>query len=266
MFQLNLGLENKNVIITAASKGIGKAIAKIFVEEGSNIAICARNKDDLEETKSELLKLTDKMVIANQCNLTKTASIDNFFDFIIDYFKRIDILINNAGGPPSGKFDDFNINDWKNAYNLNLNSTIYMCKKVIPIMKSNKCGRIINMTSVSVKQPLNNLILSNVMRAGVIGLTKSLANELAPYNILVNSVCPGYTFTERVRSLSENIAKKNNVKIQDIIDQWQSTIPLGRLAKPEEIANVVVFLASEKASYITGTTIQVDGGFVKSLL
>ncbi|MHA1271063.1 MAG: SDR family oxidoreductase [Candidatus Helarchaeota archaeon] len=263
---MDLKINNKNVLVTASSKGIGKAIAKGFVLEGCNVAICARNEDILNTTTKELQSLTKKKVISISCDLSVLKDIDKLSDFVLENFSSIDILINNSGGPPSGKFNDFTIDNWRKAYELNLRSIIYLCKKIIPYMKKKNWGRIINLTSISVKQPLDNLILSNVFRSGVVGLTKSLSNELAPFNILVNSVCPGYTYTERVKSLSERIAKDENIPVEDVIKRWIRIIPLGRLATPEEIANLVIFLGSEKASYITGTTISVDGGFVKSLL
>lgn len=266
MIKLDLGLKDKNVLVTGSSKGIGKAIASGFVEEGCNVVICARQHNTLKSTKDELQALTNQKVLMCTCDLTKFQDIDVLFQFTIDELDNIDILVNNSGGPPSGHFRDFNISDWESAFELNLKNVIYLCKKVIPLMKAKNYGRIINMTSISVKQPLDNLILSNVARAGVTGLTKSLANELAPYNILVNSVLPGYTLTSRVESLSEDIAKKENISIEEVKNRWIKNIPLGRIAEPEEIANLVVFLASEKASYITGAAIQVDGGFIKSLL
>jgi len=181
-------------------------------------------------------------------------------------FGRVDILVNNTGGPPSMLFTETSEKNWSEAVNLLLMSVVNCCMEVIPYMKENRWGRIINMTSFAAKQPAERLVLSNTIRAGVLGLTKTLANELAEYGILVNSVCPGWTFTERVMELARSIAEKTGKTSNNVISEWANSIPLRRLAQPEEIANMVVFLASERASYVTGAVIQVDGGFIKSLI
>ena len=178
----------------------------------------------------------------------------------------IDILVTNAGGPPAGEFFDFEDRDWESAFNLNLMSVIRLIREVVPDMKDKKWGRIINMSSISVKQPVANLILSNVIRAGVIGLTKTLSNEFAQYGILVNSVAPGYIMTERVENLVKANAKKENVAQGEILNRLTVNTSLGRIGEPSEIGSVVAFLASEKASYITGQTFLIDGGMFKGLM
>ncbi|MHA2368605.1 MAG: SDR family oxidoreductase, partial [Candidatus Hodarchaeales archaeon] len=199
-------------------------------------------------------------------DLREYSQVQELVQKAISAFGRIDILVTNCGGPPSGGFLDFTIADWQKAIDLNLMSTIYLCKEVLPHMKSQQGGKIIMLTSVTVKQPIKELILSNVSRAGVAGLAKSLANEFGRDNILVNMVCPGYTYTERVEKLIEVLAEKKSVPQSDVVHEWEKQNALGRLAAPSEIANMVVFLASNKASYLTGTAIQVDGGHAKALL
>jgi 3-oxoacyl-[acyl-carrier protein] reductase len=184
----------------------------------------------------------------------------------LDEFRRIDILVHNAGGPPSGLIDNITQEDWKNSIELNLRSFVRITDLIIPVMKEQKFGRIIAITSVSVKQPLNNLVLSNTTRLGVVGFAKTLANEYGNYNILVNVVCPGPTLTDRMKELINKTVQDTGKSYEEVEKTWIDPIPLGRLGKPEELASLVVFLSSEKASYITGTVIQVDGGFVKSAL
>jgi 3-oxoacyl-[acyl-carrier protein] reductase len=180
-------------------------------------------------------------------------------------FGRLDICVANAGGPPSKSFAETSIADWEKAAQLNLMSTVYFAKEALPPMQERRWGRFIAITSVTVKQPVEGLILSNSVRAGVSGLLKTLSNEYGPYNILVNNVCPGYTATDRLLELSSTLARKAGVTPQDIEERWAKQTPLGRIGQPEEFANLVVFLASERASYITGVSIAVDGGTVKGL-
>ena len=263
---MDLGLENKVVLVTGASKGIGRAIATNFAKEKSKIVICSSNIKNLKKSSKEIEDKTGCIVLPIQVNLNNIDEIKNMVKKIINKFQRIDILVNNTGGPPAIKFIDSNEKDWQNAIKQLLMSTINCCHEVIPVMKKNGWGRIINMTSIAAKQPIDNLILSNTIRSGIHGLTKTLSNELAEFGITVNAVCPGYTLTERVIELADVNAKKSGKKYQDIIKQWEKQIPIGRLGTTDEIAYMVLFYASEKASYITGNITQVDGGFNKSII
>jgi len=230
------------------------------------VAICARNEGSLMATVEEIRSKTGVEVFAQTLDVTQQEKVDRFVLETVEQFGTIHILVNNAGGPPSKTFADTTIDDWRNGTELNLMSAIFFCKAVIPYMQEQQWGRIINITSVAVKQPVDGLILSNAIRAGVTGFAKTLSNELASDNILVNNVCPGYTYTERVDALMEATAARKGISKEGAIQDVLVNIPMRRMGRPEELANLVVFLASERASYITGTSIQVDGGIVKGLL
>jgi len=259
---MDLGLKNRVALVAASSKGLGKAVALQLSREGSRVAICARNEEGLFKTRDEIAAKTGGLVKAFVADVKDRKQVSRMVEQIVDEFGPIEILVCNAGGPPSGSADEFTLDDYQNALQLNLLSTVNLCYEVIPLMKKQKWGRIINMTSVSAKQPINTLILSNTARAGVLGFSKSLSNQLAPFGITVNSVCPGYTRTERVESLARSFEKTGKGTFYANLEK---TIPLGRLGKPEEIAQAVAFLASEGAGYITGVALQIDGGFIKAL-
>jgi len=265
---MNLGLKNKVALVLASSKGLGFACAKGLYEEGANVVICSRSKDNLNIAKKKIEVLesinSSNKVFPIVADLLYEDQIKNLVEKTVNEFGRIDSLIHNAGGPPSGPIEKITKEEWSNSIDLNLRSFIYITNMVIPIMKNQKEGRIIAITSVSVKQPLNNLVLSNTTRLGVVGFAKTLTNEFGKYNILVNVVCPGPTLTDRMKELIDTTVKNTGKSYEEVEKTWINTIPLGRLGKPEELANLVVFLASKRASYITGTVIQVDGGFVKS--
>jgi 3-oxoacyl-[acyl-carrier protein] reductase len=262
---MDTGLKDKTVLITASSMGIGKAVAEMFAEEGCKIAISSRSKDNLLSTAQGL---KDKFSIEpfwSVCDLNKQKDIENTFNAVSSQFGNIDILVNNCGGPVPGLFQQLDEEDWNNAYEQVLLSSVRFSKLVLPGMMANNWGRIINLTSISVKQPVDNLVLSNSLRAGVSGLTKTLSNEVAKFNITVNNVAPGMTLTRRLYELAVVEAKEKGKSHEEILVEMAKRIPLNRLAKPEEIASVVIFLASKQASYVTGVTIQVDGGYVKSI-
>lgn len=262
---MDLGIRDKVAIVGASSKGLGKAVALGLAEEGVKLTICSRGKESLEKTAEEIRAKTDVEVLAVQADVSRIEDIKNIVSETINRYSTVDILVNNAGGPPFGNFLDFSHKDWQKALELNLLSTINFTKEVIPYMRKQKWGRIINIASVAVKQPIDGLILSNTARAGVIGFAKTVSNEFARDNILVNNVCPGRILTDRIIHLAQERAKRDNKTFEDVINSMEQDLPIGRIGKPEELADLVVFLASERASYVTGTTIQVDGGVVKGI-
>jgi 3-oxoacyl-[acyl-carrier protein] reductase len=262
---MDTGLKDKAVLITASSMGIGKAVAELFSEEGCRVAISSRSKENLLSTAAELKEKYNVEPFWSVCDLNKQKDIENTFSAVSAHFGNVDILVNNCGGPVPGLFQQLEEEDWNNAYEQVLLSAVRFSRLVLPGMMANNWGRIINLTSISVKQPVDNLILSNSLRAGVTGFTKSLSNEIAKFNITVNNVAPGMTLTGRLYELAVVEAKEKGKSHEEILVEMAKRIPLNRLARPEEIASVVVFLASKLASYVTGVTIQVDGGYVKSV-
>jgi len=262
---MDSGLKDKLVLITASSTGIGKAVAELFAQEGCKVAICSRSKDNLLATAKEIKDRYSIEPFWSVCDLNKQKDIENTFSAVTRQFGSIDILVNNCGGPTPGLFQQLEEEDWNAAYEQVLLSVIRFSKLVLPGMMAANWGRIINLTSISVKQPIDNLVLSNSLRAGVTGFTKSLSNEVAKFNITVNYVAPGMTLTRRLYELAVVEAKEKGKSHEEILVDMAKRIPLNRLGRPEEIAAVVVFLASRQASYVTGTTIQVDGGYVKSV-
>ncbi len=253
---MDLGLKNKIAFVAASSQGLGKAVAMELALEGAKIIINGRNKKTLEQTKKEIQDTCKNEIIAIAGDLSAADQRDEIINAALKKCNRIDILITNTGGPPSGKFENFVQKDWDQAYQNLLASVVGLVNGFLPGMKQHSWGRIISITSMAVKQPVNNLILSNSVRASVVGLVKTLSNELAQYNITVNNVMPGYTETERLNELIKNNPSFSNA---------MSEVPMKRFGKPEEFAAAVVFLASERASYITGQSIAVDGGWIKSL-
>jgi 3-oxoacyl-[acyl-carrier protein] reductase len=254
---MDLGLKNKVAFVAASSDGLGKAVAIELAKEGAVIVINGRSKEKLELTKQEIESNYETTVLAISGDLANQTERANVLKTLFNHHDKVDILITNTGGPPSGKFEDLTMDDWDNTYKLLLASTVSLIKEVIPRMKLQQWGRIIAITSQAVKQPVDNLILSNSVRASVAGLMKTLASELGEHNITVNNVMPGYTKTNRLLSLIES-----NPTFASAIDE----IPLKRFGNPEEFAAAVTFLASERASYITGTSLAVDGGWIKHIL
>lgn len=262
---MDLGIKNKVALVTAASKGLGKAVATQFAIEGAEVVICSRDIGSLEKAKLEIKQKTDKTVHTISCDVTDEVQVTKMINTIQQKFGSLDILVTNAGGPPAGYFGDFEVNDYRKAIELNLLSTISLCNKVVPIMQSQKWGRVVMITSVSVKQPIDNLILSNTARTGVIGFMKSLSNKVAADGITVNAICPGYTKTQRVENLAEEFAKSNDSTKEQFYNKLESDIPMGRVGSTEEFAKSVAFLVSVGAGYITGVSLKVDGGYAKGL-
>lgn len=252
---MDLQLNNKVAIVLAASKGLGKAIATALSAEGANVIIGSRNKYELGKTATEIHNETGNPVTAITVDVSESESIENFVQEAAAVYGRIDILLNNAGGPPFDKFENFDETAWQKAFELNLLSVAHMSRLVLPYLKQSVSGRIINIVSGSVKSVLANSVLSTSMRMGIVGLAKMMADEFGPYNITVNNVAPGLILTDRIKDTIP--AGKDP---QEALKEKVKSIPLGRIGKPEELAALVAFLASEKAAYISGTTISVDGG------
>ena len=263
---MDLGLKNKVALVAAGSRGLGRAVAEELAAEGASLVLCARDERTLDETAAAIAERYDARVLAVPADVTVSDDIKRLVDAGIERFGRIDILVTNAGGPPAGRFDQLTSEQWEAAIRLTLLSAVELTRLVLPGMKERRWGRILNITSIAVKQPVDNLLLSNSLRAGLTGFARTLANEVAADGITVNNILPGYTRTERLDELAEMMAEKQGISPSEFRGKWEQEIPMRRLGEPREFAAAVAFLASERASYITGTSIQVDGGWIKSLL
>jgi 3-oxoacyl-[acyl-carrier protein] reductase len=263
---MDLGLKDRVAVVAASSQGLGKAVARGLAKEGARLALCSRNADAVEAAAEEIRRESDAQTMTVAIDVTSEQQVREFVRLVKEEFGRIDICVTNAGGPPAKPFEATTVEDWRRAVDLNLMSTLFLAREVLPGMKAQKWGRLVTITSLTVKQPIDGLILSNSVRAAVAGLVKSLSNEYAPFNVLVNNVCPGYTATDRLGELSSTLAKSAGISPAEIEKRWTSQIPLGRLASPDEFADAVVFLCSDRASYITGQSIAIDGGFAKGLM
>lgn len=264
---MDLGLKGKVAIVLAASKGLGRASAAALAAEGAQVVIGARNEQVLREAAEQMRRESGSQVLAMPTDVTKPEDLAAIVEAAAREFGQIDVLVNNAGGPPPGTFEMFNDAQWEAAFELSLLSVVRLIRLVLPHMRKQGSGRIVNIVSTSVKQPIDNLLLSNAIRPGVIGLAKSLSIELAPENITINNVCPGRILTDRIRQVYQLDAKKQQgISEEEALKDAVQGIPMGRIGQPEELGALVAFLASEQAAYITGTTIQVDGGVTRSLL
>jgi 3-oxoacyl-[acyl-carrier protein] reductase len=256
---MDLQLNGKIVLVTAASKGLGKATAKQFAREGAKVAICARS-ELVDKTAAEIADETGAQVLAVRADVTQSTEIERVINATVEKFGGLDILVTNAGGPPAGTFDDIDVAAWEAAINLNLLSAVHLLKSALPYLRQSSAAAILTITSTSTKQPVQHLILSNSIRLAVIGLTKTLSQELGNDKIRVNSILPGWTYTERVEELINARTAKNGKTKEAEIAAINANIPLSRMGTPEEFANVAVFLCSPAASFVNGVMLQVDGG------
>jgi 3-oxoacyl-[acyl-carrier protein] reductase len=261
---MDLGLNGKIALVTAASQGIGMATARALAREGARVAISARDLGALERAAAEIREQTRAEVHPFVCDLTQPAQIASMVDAVIARYGTIHVLVNNAGGPPPGGADNLTDADWQRAFELTLMSAVRTTRAVLPFMRRQRWGRIVNVSSFSVKQPIPDIMLSNSLRLGVAGWAKTVANQVATDNVLINTVGPGWTRTDRVTQMLASRAASSAQTTAEVEAQIARGVPLGRLAEPEEIANVIVFLASQCASYVTGTLLPVDGGVVQS--
>jgi 3-oxoacyl-[acyl-carrier protein] reductase len=262
---MDLGLKGKVAIVAGASQGMGRAAAMGFAREGARVAICARGEAALNEAAAAIRKQTGGEVLAMAADMSKPDDIKRFVNESAARFGRLDVVVNNAGGPPPGEFMKFTDDDWTNAFNLSFMSTMRMTRESVPHMKKVGGGKVVNITSYSVKEPIAGLVLSNAVRSAVIGLAKTLSRELARDNILFNNVCPGRIDTDRAQKLNKARADRLGKPVEAINKEMAEEVPLGRYGTADEAADLIVFLGSDRASYITGTTIAIDGGLVRSI-
>ncbi|NOZ56509.1 MAG: SDR family oxidoreductase [Calditrichaeota bacterium] len=263
---MELGLTGKVAAVAAASRGLGRAVAEALAREGANVAICARNRERVEKAAEEIARATGREVLPVVADVATPEGPAAFVEATVAQFGRLHILFSNAGGPAPGRFDEISEEDWLKGVDLTLLSAIRLTRAALPHIRRQGWGRLIYLTSVSVKQPIDTLVASNVLRPGVVGLAKSLATQLAAEGITVNVVCPGYFRTERVEELAQDLAKRRGISPEEVIAEWEAGIPARRLGNPAELGDFVAFLASERAAYLTGATIQVDGGYVRALM
>ena len=262
---MDLGLRGKVALVAASSKGLGRAVAEELAAEGAHLVMCARGKEILEQTAESIRQTTGVKVVTVAADVSNPADAVGVAKAAFDQLGRVDILVTNSGGPPSGPFEKLTPEMWDAAISLLLKSAVELTRAVLPGMKERRWGRILNVTSIAAKQPIEGLMLSNSLRAAVIGFARTLANEVAPFNVTVNNLLPGYTRTDRVQELARAAGSKGGSS-RDIVSRWEKEIPMGRLGEPREFAALAAFLASERASYITGSSIAVDGGWIRSLL
>lgn len=262
---MDLGLKGKVALVAASTKGLGKASAAALAVEGAEVIINGRHKQNLHDAVEEIKSLTGKAPLAIQADVTKSADIERMVDEVTKHFGTIHVLVTNAGGPPAGNFADFNDEQWMNAVELNLMSTVRLIRAAAPLMKKQNWGRIVNIVSLTVKQPADNLLLSNSVRGAIIGLAKSISKDFARDNVLINNIAPYYISTRRIDYLMEQTAARLGTTKEAAMQNLVKEIPVGRFGTPEEFGTMVAFLCSDKNSYMTGSTIQFDGGAYKGI-
>ncbi len=261
---MDLSIKGKNAIVCASSQGLGKSAAVDLAKEGVNLAICSRNQEKINLVKSEIEQVSDVKVVAIQADLGSENDIDNLFYTAKEQLKTVDILVNNNGGPPPSTFEELTDEEWQKAFNGTMMSAIRLSRLVLPDMKKRNWGRIINISSISVKTPVNGLFLSNSLRMGVLGWAKALSDEVAPNGVTVNTVCPGTTKTERIQEILKAQSESSGKDRKEIEEAIAMNIPMKRIGDASDLSALIAFLASEKASYMTGLAIQVDGGSART--
>jgi 3-oxoacyl-[acyl-carrier protein] reductase len=264
--QMDLKIKNKIAVVTASSKGLGKGTAEALAAEGCNLVICSRNRENISETSDYIRSKYNIEVLPVVCDVLNPEDIEALREKTISRFKTCHILFTNAGGPKSGKIDDFESNDFKQALDLNLFSTINLVYAFLPYMKAQQWGRILASTSTNVKQLLPSYALSNVSRVGVQAFIKSLSMEVAAYHITANILAPGYIMTELIKNMLENQCSKEDITYDEALKRLEDKIPTHSIGKPEDFGALAAFLASEQASYITGETFLIDGGMYSGLM
>ena len=263
---MDLGLKGRVALLAASSKGLGKAVAQELAAEGVSVVLCARGKDVLEATAAGIRARYGVPVLALTADLGVRGEGKRVALAGIKEFGKIDIILTNTGGPPAGPFESLTLEAWDKAYSLVLASVVELVGAVLPGMKERRWGRILNVTSIAAKQPVDNLMLSNSIRSAVTGFARTLATEVAPFGVTVNNLLPGFTATERMVELSEVTAAKDGTTVEQALKKFTASVPMGRMAEPREFAALAAFLASERASYITGQSMAVDGGWIRALL
>ena len=265
---MDLGLRNRVAIVCAASQGLGKAAAAGFLREGAHVVICSRDARRLAAAAKEIQAVAAEgaRVVHVVADLTRPAHIRRLIRSALRTFRRIDVLVTNAGGPPVAAFPDLDDRTWQRGIDLNLMSTIRCIREVLPVMQKQHWGRIINITSMAAKEPIDDLVISSTVRPGILGLSKVLANQYSKDGILVNSVAPGFILTARQQEIGSARAKAAGITPTEYLENLGKRIPAGRMGTPEELANVIVFLGSERASYVSGTTVNVDGSIMKGII
>jgi 3-oxoacyl-[acyl-carrier protein] reductase len=260
---MDLGLEGRVAIVAAASKGLGRAVAERLAREGAHVGICARREAELERAARSIRDATGRQVHARVADVADPAAVASFVRETAERFGRLDVCVTNCGGPPAGGFLDLGLDAWRSAVDTILMSAVHFARESLPRMKARGWGRLVMITSATVKQPIDGLVLSNSLRAAVTNLARTLANEFGRDGITVNTVCPGYTLTDRLSDLADVSATAGEPR-EKVLERWRNEVPVRRIGTPEEFADAVAFLCSDQASYVNGAALAIDGGWTRS--